>query len=366
VRAAAAADEAWRLIDPRAESAEHGTLSAGRSKAPRMQQSHCRLAILASVLLLAGMSRCEMIHSDVRLLTDGTRIDVSELDGAFLYEGEIPFEITRLGHGQYEYAGLSYRLPDPDLVAAEVLEDLTATFEALDLPEDPNAAPPPMLEAQREDEAICPWVGRGDRQCALKLAELLEPDYPGILAFEQALAELPSRLFRQRVRFSLHDLGQGRLAAQQEEAAVPALQQYAEVEARWTELNATYYIYSWAELLSDLTLDSAHPNNQIMYFETEMGKSVSAVALLRRLDDGVFAVVPIAACTRPDHLAAYGFERQENGSSRDPFVVRPIADGTDTDFVGMLKACFPEDLTGDFRFWKVGVEPPPLPAAGEE
>jgi hypothetical protein len=325
-----------------------------------MRQSHRRLAILASVLLLAGMSRC-VFHSEVRLvITDETLVDVAELSGAFLSLGATSFQIRRLGNGQYEYAGPSNRLPDLDRVTEDVLATLAARFKALGVSEreptsDGAMVLPSQLEARLRDlDTNCPWIGLGDRRCALALAELLEPDYPGILAFERALADLPSQLFRQRVRFSLHDLGHGRLAAQVEAIVTDGVWQAIFADDLAVNLN----VYFWLDDLRQKADDT------LQRFESEM--RVYSLALLRRIDNGIFSVVPIEACARPDHLAAYGFERQENRIILDPIVVRPVADSTSTDFVGMLKACFPEDLTDDFPFWKVGVEPPPFLAAGEE
>jgi hypothetical protein len=320
----------------------------------------------ATVLVLAGFSippSC-VIPSDARLFADDdTLVDLPELDGRFLYEGEIPFEIVRLGGGQYEYIGPILALPDPDRVTAAEMEALDARYRALGLPEpEPrwpgNPARPPALEPQfRELEVLCPPPAWHDgRRCARLLAELLEPDYLGIVSFEQAVAALPSLHFRERARFSLHQLGSGRLAGQSEEALEELFRPAFEVEERLEGMFTALRFYSWADELRGY---SEHEDEASSF---ELVMRPHGLVPLQQRDDGSFVIHPVEACMgQEEQLSAFGFTVRQRDEA-DAWDLESIVAGPDADIVGLLNACFPEDPSEGFRFWKIDA-PPPAPAA---
>jgi hypothetical protein len=333
-----------------------------------MPRSMRRPLLVAAVLLLAGFSvppSC-VIPSDARLFADDdTLVDLPELDGRFLYEGEIPFEIFRLGGGQYEYVGPVLALLDPDRVTAAEIEALGARYGAFGLPKPETSSlgrpvRPPALEPHfRELEVLCPAPAWYDgRRCARLLAELLEPDYPGVVAFEQAVAALPSLHFRERARFSLHQLGSGRLAGQSEEALEELFRPALEVEERLGGMFTAWRFYSWADELRGYSEDEHE--DEVFWFEI-VTRPYGLVPLQQR-DDGSFVIHPVEACMgQEEQLSAFGFTVRQRDEA-DAWDLESIVAGPDADIVGLLNACFPEDPSEGFRFWKIDA-PPPAPAA---
>jgi hypothetical protein len=319
------------------------------------------LAVTA-VLLLGGVSTC-VIPSDERLFADdATLVDLPELDGTFVYEGDVPFEIVRLGGGQYEYVGPITELPDIDRVTPAEAEALEARFRALGLPEPEQTSsggtiPLPAFEPQLlELDLLCPPAAWYEgRRCARRLAELLEPDYPGVVAFEEAIGALPSLQFRERARFSLHELGPGRLAGQGEEVFEIRFRPVAELNERWGETSPVWKLYFWADALRPGSRKRGEHEEELLVFEAWMRPNL--LTLLRAGDDGSFAIQPTDACLNEEHLAAYGFtlRQPEEPDEEDP---GSIVAGPDADIVGLLNACFPEEPAEVFRFWKIDALPP--------
>jgi hypothetical protein len=327
------------------------------------------LLAAATVLMLAGFSippSC-VIPSDARLFgDDNTLVDLPELDGRFLYEGQIPFEIVRLRGGQYEYVGPIQILPDPDRVTAEEIEALNARYRALGLPEPetssldaPVQPPAPALEPHfRELELPCPPPAWHDgRRCAQLLAELLERDYPGVVAFEQAVAALPSLHFRERVRFSLHQFGSGRLAGQSEEVLEARLRLARPVMERLGGPYRTPRFYFWADELRGYSWERSAHEDEVSWFEDFM--LPYNLAMMQRLDDGSFVIRE--ACQEEMNPGDYGFTVRQPDEAHEwgSFVAGP-----DANIVGLLNACFPEDPSEGFRFWKIDGAPlaPAAPA----
>jgi hypothetical protein len=330
-----------------------------------MRQSYCPLLATAAVLLLGGFSitTCA-IPSDERLLTDEvTLVDLPELDGTFLFWGEAPFEIIRLGGGQYEYRGPVSLVPDLDRITPAETEALAVRYRTLGLPEPEQTSSggtiaPPALEPQLHAlEALCGPLGWYDgRRCARLFAELLEPDYPGVVAFEDALAALPTRQLRERLRFSLHRLEPEHLVSQSEEVLEMRLWPIQESEEPLRDGATAWRLYFWEH---HLVSDGEEVPKALYFFETLM--IPYTLALLRPFDDGSFAILPVDDCLEREHLDAYGFKRGEAGVEGH----RGIVAGPDADIVGMLNACFPENPSEGFRFWKIDAPSPGSDASAE-
>jgi hypothetical protein len=322
------------------------------------------LLAAAAVLLLAGTGyRCELIQSDVRLVADdATLIDLPGFDGTFIYEGYVPFELVRLGGGQYEYAGPVLRLFDFDHVTPAEIAALEERFTALGLPEPEHASdgeliPPPALASQlRKLDARCPWTGIGNRRCAVILGEILEPDYPGVLAFAQTVDRLPSVEIRERARLSLHKIGESRLVAQIEEITEHLSQRYHELEERWPS-NPEFELDFWADYLR--RPPALQHWAELTSFE-ESAESRSLV-LLQPLTDGSFALHLVDHCWSAEHLVAYGFTPRTDGQGQ----LVAIAGASGADLLGMLNACFPEDVSDAHRFWRIDASPPPSAAPAD-
>jgi hypothetical protein len=321
-----------------------------------MRQSRRRLAILASVVLLAGFSsRCELIESDVRLLTDDTTlVDLPELQGSFVDEARTGFEITRLGPGSYQYQGPTLWVPDPELVPAVRLVELEATLQqlaqrtsdAFDTASDEFIKGLEIVLAKPEFAVFF----FPDRRCERLLAELFDRYVPGTLAFERWIASLPKVPTRHRMVFSLHNLGNGRLVVQAEDILEQRSHQKPSLQPVLNNLHKF--------ILSGIAYILDHD-----FFDYENKMRPFAVHFLIKLDENTYALpTPAEACKESDHLAAYGFKLRTDQQG----IFRAIVDATGADVLGMLKACFPEDLTDARRFWKVGAVPASLPTAEDE
>jgi hypothetical protein len=330
------------------------------------------LLAVAAVFFLGGLSisfppSC-VIPSDAPLLADDARlVDLPELDGRFVYEGTVPFEIVRLGGGHYEYVGPITELPDVDRITPAEGAALEERFGALGLPEPEQTStgeriPPPELEQPlRELETRCPPVAWYDgRHCARRLAELLEPDYPGVMAFEAALAELPALEFRERARFSLHEIGPGRLAGQIETVYEVRWRPVTELEERWDDTSIGLQTYFWAHGLRGTGPERAEHEGNLSAFEAWM--MPYSLAVLQPRDDGSFVIHEVDECLKEERLDAYGFTvrkpDEEPDEEQDDIDFGSIVAGPDADIVGLLNACFPEDPEAGFRFWRIDTPPP--------
>jgi hypothetical protein len=299
----------------------------------------CTLAVLAVLVLSAPSVQCDaVIDSDGPMLTgEQSLVESIVFDGTFADANNIEIQIIRLGGGQYEYIGTVDRFLDLREIAPETIADLTATFERLGLPEpeqdwEKNKAGNWRLKKQIVDlEQRCPWTGRGDRRCALILAELLEDDFPGILDFERSLAALPATASVEHVRFSLRAAGHHRYIAQVEEIIESVHDDPGGSAADdWTAAE----LYNWADAFRLQNLDLDTQSALVFFFGAAL--NMHSLVALELSDAGSLSVAPIRQCWTDEHLAAHGFIRHPD----EDVSLRPLASASETDLVTILEPCF--------------------------